>query len=141
MTRSDRHVAWRVALALRAWWALIVVLIELRRHPLPDATRRIGHGRPRALPEVGPQRLGRIVMRSLWVGPVRPRCLHTALVLYRLLQLAGQPAVLVIGLVPTSASKDAHAWVELDGVDVGPPPGKGDHQQLMRLEGPVHPRS
>lgn len=72
---------------------------------------------------------------------MRPRCLHTALVLYRLLQLGGQPAVLVIGLVPSSETKDAHAWVELDGVDVGPPPGRGRHEQLLRLEGPTAPSS
>ena len=28
--------------------------------------------------------------------------------------------------------KDAHAWVELAGVDVGPPPGRNGHVELAR---------
>ncbi len=43
--------------------------------------------------------------------------------LYRLLREQGDAAELVIGLPKNPADKSAHAWVELDGVDVGPPPG------------------
>jgi hypothetical protein len=53
-------------------------------------------------------------------------------VLYRLLRSRGEPAELVIGLPREPKDKDAHAWVELDGRDVGPPPGKAGHEQLAR---------
>ena len=57
----------------------------------------------------------------------------SALVLYRLLREQGDEPELVIGLPQTAADKDAHAWVELGGVDVGPPPGRGTHEELARF--------
>ena len=39
---------------------------------------------------------------------------------------------LVIGLPREPKDKDAHAWVELHGMDVGPPPGRGLHEELAR---------
>ena len=41
---------------------------------------------------------------------------------------------LVIGLPHTPADKDAHAWVELAGTDVGPPPGRASHEELARFK-------
>jgi hypothetical protein len=81
---------------------------------------------------VRPVRLGRIVGRSLGVGPVRARCLFSSMVLFRLLRAQGQAPELVIGLPIEPRDKDAHAWVELDGRDVGPPPGRGRHEELAR---------
>jgi hypothetical protein len=74
-------------------------------------------------------------------GPFRPRCLSLALVHYRLLTEQGLEPALVIGLPEGSASKDAHAWVEVSGIDVGPPPGGGGRTPLARYtrEGPVRP--
>jgi len=72
-------------------------------------------------------------VRSLRIGRHRPRCLYTALVHYRLLCRRGQHPVVVIGLPPLTTTKDAHAWIELDGIDVGPPPGRGTHEAIMRL--------
>jgi len=54
-------------------------------------------------------------------------------VLYRLLREQGDAAELVIGLPKNPADKSAHAWVELDGVDVGPPPGRNGHEQMARF--------
>ena len=71
--------------------------------------------------------------RSLRIGGIRPRCLYNALVLYRLLREQGDQAVLVIGLPPTAANEEAHAWVELSGYDVGPPPGRNGHEPLARF--------
>ena len=42
-------------------------------------------------------------------------------------------AELVIGLPKNPADKAAHAWVELDGIDVGPPPGRNGHEQMARF--------
>jgi len=79
-----------------------------------------------------PRRLGRIVARVLHVGPWRARCLHTSMVLFRLLREQGDTAELVIGLPREPRDKDAHAWVEIDGSDIGPPPGRGRHEEIAR---------
>ena len=73
-----------------------------------------------------------MVGRAFLVGPYQPRCLLRALVLFRELRRQGDPAELVIGLPRELVDKDAHAWVEIDGVDVGPPPGRGPHEPLAR---------
>jgi hypothetical protein len=73
------------------------------------------------------------VYRTLRLGPRQPTCLVNALVLYRLLREQGDQAELVIGLPADAADKDAHAWVELDGVDVGPPPGRSGHAEMGRF--------
>ena len=78
------------------------------------------------------RRLGKMIDRALHIGPWRPRCLLQALVLFSFLREQGDRAELVIGLDREPVSKDAHAWVELDGVDVGPPPGRGPHAELLR---------
>lgn len=114
------------------WISLAVVALELRRRPLPEVVRRLSRPSPRRGAPVQPRRLGRIVMRTLWIGPFRPRCLFTALVLYRLVQRQGTPAELVIGLPEQALTKDAHAWVEVDGVDIGPPPGSRGHAAFAR---------
>jgi len=72
-------------------------------------------------PRVEPRRLGRIVGRVLRIGWWRPRCLFSALVLYRFLREQGDPAEFPIGMPLDRRSKDAHAWVEADRIDVGPP--------------------
>jgi hypothetical protein len=53
--------------------------------------------------------------------------------LFRLLREQGDPAELVIGLPDAAADHEAHAWVEVDGRDVGPPPGRGQHEPLARF--------
>ena len=70
--------------------------------------------------------------RSLGLGPFRARCLFTSMVLFRMLRDQGDDAELVIGLPLEPKDKDAHAWVELGGRDVGPPPGRGRHEELAR---------
>ena len=50
----------------------------------------------------------------------------------RFLQLKAQ-AVEAIGLLPSAPNQRAHAWVELDGRDVGPPPGQFGHEEMARL--------
>lgn len=103
------------------WW-------RLRRHPLPEVVAGLGRRTPASAPP--PPRLPRWVDRSLRIGPVMPRCLIRSLVLYHYLRGVGIEADLVIGLPETS--KDAHSWIEVDGTDVGPPPGRGHHRELVR---------
>jgi hypothetical protein len=77
--------------------------------------------------------LSSAVHKSLRLGNRRPRCLVNALVLFRLLREQGEQAELVIGLLPNAPNQRAHAWVELDGRDVGPPPGRFGHEEMARL--------
>jgi hypothetical protein len=123
----------KAGLALRIWALYPRVLLGLRREQLPAFVARLGETGRRSEPHA-PARLSHAVDRSLRLGSHRPRCLVNAVVLYRLLREQGDEAELVIGLPETPADKDAHAWVELGGRDVGPPPGKGAHQELARFK-------
>ncbi len=121
-----------LALAGRIWLIYLRVVALLRRRPMHRVIEKLGTpaGRPRA-PEVATH-YSRAIHRALRLGDKRPRCLPSALVLYRLLKAGHVPAELVIGLPATPTSPIAHAWVELDGRDIGPPPGRHHHEELAR---------
>ena len=102
------------------------------RQPLPALVGRLGQPGRRAPRQFSSAFLSRAVNRSLHLGNRRPTCLASSLVLFRLLHEQGDEAELVIGLPAAAATKDAHAWVEINGVDVGPPPGRGSHEVLAR---------
>lgn len=123
----------KLRLGLRVWYWFIVVRLGLRRMPLPRLVERLSRPSPTAR-RLDPVRLGRAVAGALRIGPLNPRCLFTALVLFRLLRGQGDPAELVIGLPREPKDKDAHAWVEVHGIDVGPPPGRGLHEELARYQ-------
>jgi Transglutaminase-like superfamily len=125
-------LAFKVRTAARVWYWFLAISLGLKRHSLPELVERLQQRADATSPRIEPRRLGRIVQRALRFGRFQPRCVFTALILYRLLQEQGDPAQLVIGLPRDTRSKDAHAWVELGGVDVGPPPGRGHHQELAR---------
>jgi transglutaminase-like putative cysteine protease len=132
---ADRlSVRAKAAIAARSarWFVVVLVRLRVRREPLPALVASLGRV-DRVVPlRARPVRLGRIVAGTLRLGPFRARCLYTAMVLYRLLREQGDEATLVIGLPREPRDKDAHAWVELEGRDVGPPPGRGRHQELAR---------
>jgi hypothetical protein len=132
---SDSRLSLRAktGLAVRIWVLLARVVVGLRREPLPTLVARLGSAPPQPGERLAPDRLSRAVDRSLRVGERRPRCLVNALVLYRLLHEQGDDAELVVGLPARPVDKDAHAWVELGGVDVGPPPGRSGHEELARF--------
>lgn len=113
-----------VALYARVRWLL-------RSRTIPQVAV-IVRGWSVSAPAARPERLGRLVTRVLAIGPWRARCLHTSFVLFAMLHGRGAPAVLVVGLPERPQTKAAHAWVELDGRDVGPPPGRGTHVALAR---------
>ena len=130
---DNLSLASKVAVVLNVWGWFISVQVGRRRFPLPQLVSRLGRtsGKGGRHP-IGSARLGRIVTRSLRVGRHQPRCLTTSLVLYGLLQERGEPAQLVIGLPEAPKEKEAHAWVEVNGIDVGPPPGRSSHLELAR---------
>jgi Transglutaminase-like superfamily len=132
--REDRPlgIAGKAVLVVRVWYAFVVVVVGLRRSPLPEFVQHLSRTKRTSSLVVRPRKLGRIVYHVLGVGRLRPRCLISALVLYRLLRGQGTDAVVVIGLPEHPKDKDAHAWIEVDGTDVGPPPGRGRHEPLAR---------
>ena len=134
MSRRRNVLPFRIksSLAVRICCSFVQAHREVRRHPLPIAVRRLGAGARNPGYYVPPKRLGSAVVRVLWLTPRKPRCLFSALVLYRLLRAQGDDAELVIGLPQVTSSKDAHAWIEIAGVDVGPPPGRSGHVELTR---------
>jgi hypothetical protein len=123
----------RLRLALRIIRTYAVVRRRVAREPLPQLTADLGATAHPSQPRIPPRQLAWAIDRTLRVGSRRPRCIFNALVMYRLLHEQGDAAVLVIGLPQTAASKDAHAWVELDGIDVGPPPGRAGHESMARF--------
>ena len=127
-------LAEKLVLVARVWGTYAIVLLALRRHPLPRAIEHLSIATPPRREWPVPL-LSRAVTRSLRIGPWQPRCLTRSLVLFRLLRSQGSAPDLVIGLPSMAADWDAHAWVELDSRDVGPAPGRGAHEELVRYPG------
>jgi hypothetical protein len=123
----------RVTLAVRIVRCYAEVRRRLSREPLPALAASFGDVPVRPGEPIPARQLGWAVDRTLRIGSRRPRCIFNALVLYRLLREQGDAAVLVVGLPPDALNKDAHAWVELDGADVGPPPGRAGHEPMARF--------
>lgn len=133
-SRDTLSMPEKLLLAARIWLRFAHVSIQVRRKPLPafvSGLAAVRDGAPRRRRRA--RTLARAVDRSLRLGRRRPRCLISALVLFRLLHEQGDRAVLVIGLPENATDERAHAWVELDGRDVGPPPGSAGHRELARL--------
>jgi hypothetical protein len=122
----------KASLAARIVATYVAVRLQVRRRPLPQLVGALAETSARGGKHLPPRRLGNAVDRALRLGRKRPTCLVSSLVLFRLLRQQGDPAELVIGLPLNPTDKDAHAWVELAGKDVGPPPGRHGHVELAR---------
>lgn len=123
----------KIGLATRVWWLSLVVRIRARRSPLPKLVEDLGRtDQDRVRYSMRPERMGQIVVKVLTTPAGPPRCLISSLVTFRILRQEGQPVELVIGLPRDPQDKDAHAWLELDGRDIGPPPGQFGHLELTR---------
>ncbi len=129
----------KIRLAWRVWTLFFAIRFALlRRRPLPrlvEDLRRTGSTSPYS---ISPVRLGRMIHKTLSVGRYRPRCLVTSLIFLRMLSEQRDPAVLVIGLPREALNHEAHAWIEVNGTLVGPPPGRAGHTELVRYEPPDH---
>jgi Transglutaminase-like superfamily len=124
----------KAALAGRVLRRYAVVRVRLFREPLPRVASRLGRQKQQAARRRhSAAQLSRAVDRTLRLGSRRPSCLASSLVLYSLLREQGDAAELAIGLRERPTDKTAHAWVELDGVDVGPPPGGHGHVALAHF--------
>jgi hypothetical protein len=132
LARVARVRPWHVVVVLRTWVTLVRVLVLVRRMPLPAVVARLDVDPPRARVRRQPATLSRVSHRALHLGRFAPRCLFRALVLFHLVRAQGDRPSLVIGLPEAAAGRDAHAWVEVVGRDVGPPPGRAGHLALVR---------
>lgn len=126
------RVARKASLFVRIWAWFAVINVLLRVRPLPSIVRQLSAERNSKRSPMPPVRLGRAVSRSVSLLGYQPRCLTLSLVLYRLLGEQGESAELVVGLPREPLDNKAHAWVEIGGLDVGPPPGKQGHEELAR---------
>lgn len=132
-------VGRKLQLAWRVWrWFMIVQLRLWIQPPLPRLVEELRQVRSPSRYAISPLRLGRTVHKLLSPGRIRPRCLVTSLVFLRLLSEQGAQPVLVIGLPSETVNQDAHAWIEVEGVEVGPPPGSIGHTELARFEPSLH---
>jgi hypothetical protein len=123
----------KLHLAVHIWYWFVRIRLGVNRAPMPRFVAGLGDVAAPRRPAIDVRLLARAVDRCLRIGHTRPRCLYNALVLYRLLREQGDAAELVVGLPPSAANEEAHAWVELSGSDVGPPPGRAGHEPLARF--------
>ncbi|MDR7483320.1 MAG: lasso peptide biosynthesis B2 protein [Armatimonadota bacterium] len=122
----------KARLAGRVLRTYVVVRVNLHRQPLPRLVARLGESPGPTGRRYAPALLSRAVHRVLRTSLTEQTCLVRALILYRLLKEQGDAPELVIGLPPHPTDHRAHAWVELDGVDLGPPPGRGLYEPFAR---------
>ena len=125
-------VRYKLGILGRIAKTFVLVHLLLRRMALPDVVAALKKVERRRSYRIDPRRLGRVIYRMLAVGDRRARCLINSLVALRLLLEQGDNAELVIGLPESPADIVAHSWIEIEGVDVGPPPGRGEHEELTR---------
>ena len=133
MTSQKRRlsIVAKIGLFIRIWMSYLRVVLMARK-PLPDQVKALQARSVRSAHPIAPSTLGRAIHRGLRVGPITPRCLPKALIMFEILHEQGAAPELVIGLPKQPSGHEAHAWVELDSVDVGPPPGQSGHEELAR---------
>lgn len=126
-------LAAKAQLVLRVWGCYLRVRTGMAGTPFPQFVAALGRPARPAPRRYPPRILSRAVARSLTLGRFGPTCLVNTLVLYRLLREQEDPAEIVIGLPPDAVTHRAHAWVELDGQDLGPAPGRSGHVPMARF--------
>jgi hypothetical protein len=135
----DRLSPWAKTVLLgRTWYWFAAVSFLLRRHPLPEAIRRLANRPHPGSRRYAPARLSRAVSRGLRLPGWQPRCIIRSLVLYSLMRAQGDDAHVVIGMLDQTRTSDAHAWVEAGGRDIGPAPGRIGHRELVRYPLELH---
>ena len=129
----------KLRLALRTWFHFLRTVVEARRHALPEVVAELETVTDGSRLHVDPRRLGRIVAQVLRIGPWRPRCLYTSLVLFRLLREQGDRPVLVIGL-PKNATGTRACLARARRGRGRAASGARGHLALGRFGGDAEPR-
>lgn len=121
----------KARIALMTWTVLARVFVMVKARPLPVVVERLSRPGDTSI-DIDPIVLGRYVHKALSTPLGVPRCLYLALVHFRLLIRTGHRPELIIGLPDRADSPEAHAWIEIDSIDVGPPPGRSDSVEMAR---------
>ena len=132
VTAAPLPLPSKAALLIRIWYWYARIRHALREGNLVEVVNKLGDVDGRHRYGIAPARLGRIVDRALPLSLTGATCLAKSLVLFRLLHWSGFEPELVVGLPATPANHEAHAWDEIEGVDVGPPPGGAGFTVLAR---------
>lgn len=119
----------RYRLAVRIVSRFVLVSRLLAKLSLPEVVDALSSREVRHRKE-DPGRIRYGIDRLLMRPGFRFRCLPRALVMFTLLVEQGDRPRLLIGLPLEPASTETHAWIELDGHDVGPSPGKSGHEAI-----------
>jgi len=117
-------------LTLLAWVWVMRVEWRRRRLPFGDLVAWLESVPSRAASTVPHEAVFAAIRRAYVLSPFRPTCLRESLAALGLLRSLGFPARLAIGVKVAEAPVDAHAWVELNGVALGPP--ADDYRPLRR---------
>lgn len=121
--RALAELSWiDLPLVARAWVRLwrIARLLDLDV-PLPEIRRRLAPRAPRRRRVDRSARRWRLVVAlAARLHPRRPACLERSICLESLLERAGLPADLCIGVRRDGPALAAHAWVEAAGPSAAP---------------------
>ena len=124
--RLTREAFWLVLAAYRLTVARLRLTLRpgtaLARHPVTSALAGGAHSA---------DDIARALDRAVRHLPFAPTCLEKALALRQLLDHAGLPSTLVIGVRRTGATLDAHAWIERDGRALAGAPAAGHYTRLL----------
>lgn len=117
-------------------WAALRAPLWLRSDRLPEllAVPPLDPRTVRSEPSVESIRAARGILRRLGKLPGglwRGTCLYRSSAEVLIRRAAGQPAVLKIGARRGEEEIGAHAWVECDGVPVGPDAAEAVHYQTL----------
>lgn len=122
----------KARLVARIWLVYVKVRLTLWRNSLPRAVEILSTGRRPSHPPLDHLHMARIIDRTLRIRALRPRCLSRSLVLYHLVRQDSASVELVLGLPESLEGHQAHAWVEVGGIDIGPAPGGHGYEELAR---------
>ena len=109
------------AVLIRAAMMMPLIDAELRLRGWRRCHARLAagfgrHSAPAAVDQPTPQRVAWLVDRAARAVPWPATCLRRSLVLWALLERAGTPGVLRLGVRKAGRSFEIHSWVELDGI-------------------------
>ena len=136
--RSLTLADWRIA--GEAWVLFVLVEIGLRALPLKvllvlleKGVAPVRRAQDGELPDR--ERVTDLAQAVAWRHVLKPNCLKTALVVYRLLRRNGIEAELVIGTRRVKGKLEGHAWVEHRGHVVLGGVADGGYVPLPRFGG------
>lgn len=116
----ERHQLIRLLFILPVTWLTLRVFGFKRTRAFAELKRSPEATKPEKYPAIRAQRCAQLAAIASRHGLYPANCLHQSLALCWLLRRDGLPARLRIGVLPRTQPFQAHAWVDLDGIALGP---------------------